>query len=111
MPLVLRLQFEESRFRFEEGQEVPDHFNVSPLGHLRDLGKYAVLGELTGSALFYPAAINIEDLETAELLAAAYLRRSEDYKKIGNTYAAHILSPYEGGERPISQYRIAGSAS
>ncbi len=81
--------FEKGRFNFKEGQEVPAHVEKNPGGRDRDQGKYAVVTELIGANLFFPTAIDIDDLATAELLAGAH--RTED--GIGNSYVSHVIPP------------------
>ncbi len=65
------------------------HVDASPLGRDRDPSKYAVAVELIGAGYLVLAAIDVNSLRTAKLLAAA--SRTQD--SIGNEYRTHIIEP------------------
>ena len=87
--------FLERSFRFLDGK-VPDHINDTPLGHARNLGKYAVLVEYDGLSHVSFVATDIDDPETATALAEAYLfadsfDSGSDGARLKKT--AHVLPP------------------
>ncbi len=70
--------FTEDSFKFEEGQTVPDHFEGYPDTEVRNRTKIWLQGEDTFDNEYYPLAIDIDDMPTAEVLRVARLRKLEE---------------------------------
>lgn len=71
-------RFNQASFKFAEGQEVPEHIDEYPRAKERDQTKIWLEGEDTFSHEYYPLAIDIDDLPTAEILRVARLANLED---------------------------------
>jgi len=70
-------KFLTSSFEFTDKDPVLEHDEVYPREGERDPNKFWLEGEDTFSWEYYPLAIDIDDLPTAEMLRAARLRNLE----------------------------------
>lgn len=70
--------FTAESFKFEDGQNVPEHIEGYPELNQRDTTKIWLEGEDTFDSEYYPLAIDIDDYPTAEVLLWARLRKLED---------------------------------
>lgn len=69
--------FNESSFKFEEGEQVPDHVE-GYAGGAKDPSKYHLDGFDTFDGEDYPLARDIDDLPTAQMLHTARMRQLEE---------------------------------
>jgi hypothetical protein len=70
--------FENSSFRFTEGESVPEHIEGYPRAEERDTTKIWLEGEDTFDGEFYTLAIDLDDMASASLLRTARLRHLEE---------------------------------